>query len=504
MRALIISTVLALVVAGGAFAFYTLDPLNAFHAGPQAAEALPADALFYAGLDLDPSAEQKVEALRFLNHFPAFRNNSGLENENSDVREQVFSDAIDSAGCSGISYADTIQPWLGDKFGIALMPAPAGTQDPAVAVAVEVTDESKATAGLSQLSDCADASGGTSFGYAFTGDYALVAQTQDQADTYVNDAERSALADNADFVADMDSLGDLGVATVWVNVAGAIDSYGDGLGDVPGVSSQLDALKQSSQRAAATFRFASDHVDIASSVYSDTPPVSHGDNQIVNLPDSTVFAVSVAGGADRLNRSWPDIMAALESQGADVQQQLADFEQQTGLAVPADLETLLGENVMLAVDSGGLTSDALQTGDPSQLNIGVRFTGDAAKLDDLYNRITKLIEAEAGQTVPISKVDASDGLAVATNDSYGDTLAKLDGSLGSSDQFTSVTDDAASQDLVLFFDFDAIEGEVVQAMQDDGVEQRVIDNVTPIRAFGVTSKADGHYTLATMRMSVND
>ena len=37
---------------------------------------------------------------------------------------------------------------------------------------------------------------------------------------------------------------------------------------------------------------------------------------------------------------------------------------------------MLGDNVMFAVDEAGLTSEALSAGDPSQLNLGVRFTGD--------------------------------------------------------------------------------------------------------------------------------
>ena len=55
------------------------EELAAERARQQAAEAIPADAVFYVGIDLDPSAEQKINALRFLNHFPAFKGDEACE-----------------------------------------------------------------------------------------------------------------------------------------------------------------------------------------------------------------------------------------------------------------------------------------------------------------------------------------------------------------------------------------------------------------------------------------
>ena len=120
----------------------------------------------------------------------------------------------------------------------------------------------------------------------------LLAETQAQADAFARSADEHSLADDADFKADMDSLGDLGVATMWVDVAGAVDSYAD---QVP-QGSGLEGLTSAAGRVAATFRFASDHVEVATSVFGDTAAVDHEDNPIVDLPDSTVFALSVSSG----------------------------------------------------------------------------------------------------------------------------------------------------------------------------------------------------------------
>ena len=71
----------------------------------------------------------------------------------------------------------------------------------------------------------------------------------------------------------------------------------------------------------------------------------------------------------------------------DVEAALADFENETGFSIPADVQTLLGDNLLIALSSDGLTTDAIEAGDFEQTSAGVRFTGDAAKLQDLYDRI---------------------------------------------------------------------------------------------------------------------
>src|SRR5687767_7602685 len=70
------------LVTGGVWAW------NAFFSqGPQPAEALPAGTLAYASIDLDPSGAQKIEAIRFLRKFPAFKDEIGLDTDD-DVRKE--------------------------------------------------------------------------------------------------------------------------------------------------------------------------------------------------------------------------------------------------------------------------------------------------------------------------------------------------------------------------------------------------------------------------------
>jgi hypothetical protein len=515
MAAVGIGAAMALIIGGGAFAFYQLDPLHVFNAGPQAAEAVPADALAYAGVDLDPAATQKINALRFLSHFPGFNDVADIQSERDDIRKSILTDAIDSLDCQGVSYDATIEPWLGNKFGFAAMPSEDGG-DPEPLIVMETTDTGKASDAFDQLNACAKATGSSDdYGYAFSGDYALLTSSQDLADKYANDAESSSLADDGDFQDDMDALGDLGVATAWVDIAGLIDAYGAGMFDSGVIdpasdpSSALDLLKAQAQRAAATFRFSSDHADIVTAVRGDFPKSDFGDNEIVSLPDSTVFAMSVSGGGDALAASWDDIMAAQRKLNANVDRQITAFERQTGLNVPDDLETLLGDNLLLAVDQDGLSAATLNSNDPSQFNAGLRFTGDGPKLHDLYDRILGLLEEGVGTQLPFSKQDFDDGIAIATNDSYASKLADLDGNLGESQNFQSVVGDAESKQFVLFFNWDLVEDDILQslggagAVGDQSSMQKVADNLKPLRAFGVSGGIEGDYSMSTLTVSVD-
>ncbi len=499
-RALVIAVALAVVAGGGVFAFVAADPFNLFKSGPQAAEAIPSDALFYVSVDLDPSAEQKISALRFLNHFPAFKGVSGVTDAKADIRKTIVEKALESTRCGDVSYEKDIAPWLGNKFAVAGMPATGGSTSPIPLIALEVSDVKDARAGLDKLAAC-DASS-KPFGVASSGGYLLVTETQAEADRYAAAASSASLADNKDFQADMDALGDLGVATAWVNVSDAINLLSADL-PLAGRAAQLDTLRSTYQRAAMTFRFASSHAELASVFYGDTPSIEHADNQIGSLPNTTVFAVSEAGGANRLAASWGNVKKALQQSGVSLDTELQKLEDQTGLSVPADLETVLGDNLMFAVDGTGLTAGTIQGSDPTKLNAGVRFTGDKDALLAIYNKIDTLVHDQFGVDNPFVKLETSDGLVIASNDTYARTLSGS-GTLGNSDAFTSVVSSAADQEFVLFFNFDGVESQLLETAQNAGAPSEVLDNLRPLQALALTSSTQGSYTHSSFVVSVND
>ena len=85
--------------------------------GAQPDEALPSTTLGYVSIDLDPSGAQKIEALKTLNKFPAFKDELGLDTDD-DIRQRLFEEFEKSAGC-GLDYAKDVEPWLGDRMAVA-------------------------------------------------------------------------------------------------------------------------------------------------------------------------------------------------------------------------------------------------------------------------------------------------------------------------------------------------------------------------------------------------
>ena len=67
-----------------------------------------------------------------------------------------------------------------------------------------------------------------------------------------------------------------------------------------------------------------------------------------------------------------------------------------------------------------------------------------------------------------------------------------------------MVDDGASQQFVMFFNFDAIKDQVLQTMREDGAPQEAIDNLRPLKAFGITADVSGDYQHLTIRLSVDD
>lgn len=496
LRALILSLVLAVVVAGGAVAFYEADPFHLFRAGPQAAVAVPDDALFYVGVDLNPAATQKIDAVRFLDHFPGFARSVGSIDANSDLRRVIFSKATAANPCPGLTYDHDIKPWIGDKFGLAGMPPAQTGGSPVPVVAIQIINEAAARDGIHALQRCS--SGGTSFGFAFVGNYAVFAETQAQATRYATAAGHRSLADNPAYSADMRSLGDLGVISGWVDVKAVLRAVGS---QSIGSLDSAGMLNGKPLRVAGTFRFEGGSAELAASV-TGGQEISHDPNQVVDLPDSTAFALSWAGGGQRIASSWQNFVQHMRASDSAIDQQIQQFETQTGLQLPRDLETVLGKNFLLAVDGPGFSSGLLSGSNESQPNIGLRLTNDPAKLDQVYDKVLRLLQSQLGG-VPLVKRDFSDGIVVAGNSAYAERMGKLDGHLGDSPDFRSVLPNAADDEFVVYFDFNSVEDTIVQALQQSGEGQDVIDNVRPLRAVGLAESVTGNYTNISLRVSVD-
>jgi hypothetical protein len=133
--------VLAVALLGGGVAF-AASKLSG--GGAQPDEAVPASAVAYFSVDFDPSAGQKVDALRFARKFPSAGAKIGSDD---DLRKALF-DSIKGDGDLKGDWATDVEPWLGDRAGLAVLPAAQDGDDPGVVVVLAVKDATKAKAGL--------------------------------------------------------------------------------------------------------------------------------------------------------------------------------------------------------------------------------------------------------------------------------------------------------------------------------------------------------------------
>lgn len=464
----------ALVLGGaGAFAFQTLSG-----SGSQPADVLPGDAYAYFRLDIDPSAGQKIAAVRFLGKLPQVKDTLGSDDPRQKLWELASKDSSNDC-VSKFSYDNDIAPWLGDRVGAAIRPG--GTEKaPNVALAIQVTDEAKAKDTLTKLFAC-DKSGDTEL--RMKDGYAIVTPPG-VGDATLAAVEKGSLAQNATFTADMGAVGEQGIMSAWFDM-------GTGLKEIQKLSSttgvDTSALNAAKGRFAAALRFDADYVELAGVVRgADGTKAAKGDGaELANLPDNTMAALHVSGADQAIDSSWAQLQKQIESlaaaDGAD--DPIGQIEDQLGVKLPDDLKVLLGRSLTVA-----LPDQDLRSGSPS---VGGKIvSSDAKRADELIGRLMET--AGAGSDVLTHKVDG-DKVYVATTPGYADAL-KTGGKLGDTDAFKLAVGDVTGSNAALFVDLDKLEKLYVDDLDGDAKAF-----VQSLRAVGVnatnTGTGEGTFTL---------
>lgn len=497
------------LLAGGGWALWSF-----LATGPQPAEALPDSTLAYAAIDLDPSGGQKIEALRTLKKFPAFEDEVGLDTDD-DIREWVFDQFVDATGCDDLDYGDDVEPWLGDRFAVAAVDT--GADQPTPIFVVQVGDADAADAGMAEIRECAGTAEDDG-AWTITGDWMLLGETQDVVDGVAADAAKAPLADDGDFQHWTDEAGSTGIASFYAApalgewAAGQLDDLSSGLTGLgsdfgmpeeysdetdlePIVPTEvLDGLKDF-PGAAATVRFDDGglELEVASGPTSRLPldEIDEGGKAAESLPESTVAALGL-GFYDGWAQDLLDQMMAEDDGSLD--QMIDDVEQATGLSLPADLETVAGDALAVAVspdvDLGDLAGSDVS-------GVGVKVLGDADEIDGVLDKVRA---AADGADDGFLDSDAGDGaVAVGPDADYRATLLADDG-LGRSDSFQRVVEHADEAAAVLYLDFDGGDDWLAQLAEGD---DEVRDNLDPLDALGMSVWFDDDTTHAVLKVTTD-
>jgi hypothetical protein len=488
----LIGVVVLAVGAGGLFALQAALGGG----GDQPASVMPADVAVYGRLDADPSAGQKIQALRLANKIPAFRDNVDLTDLNADLRKSMF-ELIqgESPEVAELDYETDIEPWLGNRIGFGLTGA-SGDEEPAVMLALQVTDTERAEAGLDKLMAAGD--GG---GYVITGDYALISDTREMAQSFADAAAESSLADDADFKADQQRLGDAGIASMWVS-----EDATESLLDYPGVSEELGLVAGSGSLGAQAgsqayaIRFGDRYVEVAGVRRESGLPASAsgGTDPASRLPDSTLLAMSVVDGRQAITSAWDSLTESLAAADETFDREIKRFERQTGLSLPDDLGTLLGDGFAFAVDD----QDFAALADPSDLRIGALLDTDSDAAQEVLDKLMAIVPSL--QEFELARVESDGLLAVSPSKAYADTLAGDGGSLADTESYQLAVgdDDSAGS---MFVNMDLLEGAITGLLDQFGADEDVLENLQPLQAFGVSASVDGDGVLhSSTRLVFND
>lgn len=458
---------LAVVLLGGG----TVYAVSAFSGGgTQPHEVLPSNAIGYLRLDLDPDAGQKAALFALSRKFTF---SQGKVSED-DPRKSLF-DATQQGGDNPIDYAKDVEPWLGSRVGAVALPG--GGKEPGFAVAVQVKDEALAKTGIAKLLD------GQKYGVAFRDGYAIVSDTQQNADKY---ATGPTLSENAEFTGDVDSLAGDGVLSFWGH-----------LGQLSKLSptelsaeqqTQLDKIKNA--RFVGALRFDSAFAELTGSVRG-AEQMTEGDlpkTDLATLPGSTAGALSISGLDQMVTKQWAEFEKTMAAT-PEVKQFMDQAKQNMGLTLPDDLVTLLGKNLTIAVDEEGLDGDTPKG--------GVRIQTDAAKAQAVLDKITKSFQ-DSGQPVPeFGKVAADGVFTVGTTQDYAQKLSEQ-GNLGDSETFKTAVPNAGDANFALFVDLDKVEKYYLEKMEGDDKA-----NLQVLRAVGLSGTQSADAASFSLRLLFN-
>ena len=474
--------------------------------GAQPEDVLPSNVVLYADVDLDPSAEQKLNLVRLLGRFPDVEREYGSE---PDVRDLLIDGLIEGTSLEGANVSE----WVGDRVGGGLSwDAAQETLTPVLAI--EVTDEEQALTDLRSVVDADQvAPSEAADGYLIvTGDVsdllpsvnrelagvdalapADATITSQTAAEIAEAASASPLSEAAAFVDVFERVGE-GLATVYLDgaaVAAAVESMASTWDlDDEALSDPLTGLMDAGA-AGGVIRADPDAIEVLA-WSSAAPPTGDQPVSIVGgFPDTTLFALEFTGGSQYVTEQWAKALegAAGQLPPRALDRTLAQIEAQSGLRLPADLETLFGDDVALAVDGEGLL-----TGVPG---IGVRSITDPEAGAELAARLEQALASWTGG-FGITAKGTEDGMVVASTEEFADLLVAGEGSLGETAAFQRAVPEAESAAYVVWLDFAAVSGTLALAQPE------AADVLGPLESFGLGVAPDDGGSLVRARLVFAD
>lgn len=491
---LLLVPVLVLVVAAAGFAAWQLLGGG----GRRPAEVLPASTFAMVSVDLAPSGGQKLEAIRTLRKLPSFRDRVGL-NTDDDLAQKIFEKSVGHGPCAKLDYDKDVKPWIGHRAALGGVML---DKKPRPVLALQVVDHDAARTGFARLVRCAEP--GDDFAWTLTDDYVVASDSAAHAKQIVAAGEKSSLADDDDYEKWTDEAGGDGVMQAYVArsavdvLAKELDGFGSGAfpmapaADSGGDDHALkDALKDF-HGAAAVLRFADSGIELSFAGSKTAGATSGVGDQVTRLPADTAAVLGL-----RAPRAWLEGMAKGMSDATG-----DDVESMTGLRLPEDLITLLGQGFSLSV-GGKAPADLDAVSGPADLPLGMLVHGDQAAIREVISRVERATGASLADIPAV--LESRDGkVAVASTREYADQLL-TGGSLGDDEGFRGVVPHADEAQAVAYVDLDGAWTDRITAYlrkQDDKDAREIADDLAALEALGASSWTDGDVAHGLVRLAL--
>ncbi|GMA21245.1 DUF3352 domain-containing protein [Arsenicicoccus piscis] len=467
---------LALVLAAWAFAAICALGVG-LHAAltrdDGVAAVLPRDTVAVVELDTDPSLSQKIAAFQLSQRLPlatpsttpgsgstSAGGHGGAAQDDGDWRRRLLEGLLGDRA-EGVDFTRDVDPWLGRHVSLALMSSGIGGR-PVPVLALEVRDEAQARAALPRLGldlqrhDVVSADG-----------YLLVVP-QGRGELLRTARADGSLLDNRELRDDRGDLGDRGVLWGWLdgNAVAAADltelaaagsgRAGSSTGTAAGAADGLDRAAQvvggfftwaqgasarttlsSSGRTAVALRLGPDHVELAGVSRGAATSVGGGAAPavgLVDLPADTAAGLAVSGLDQTIGSRWAswvseadDALKARDPAGQTLSARLPALQRSLGVALPQDLQTLVGSQTTVALSREGLgDGDGQGGGKGTALRLALRSTTDATSAKAIVGTLVEHLARQSGRdvaTLPVHQVSDGSTFVAASTPQYGAALA---------------------------------------------------------------------------------
>ena len=222
-----------------------------------------------------------------------------------------------------------------------------------------------------------------------------------------------------------------------------------------------------------------------------------GADVVSTLPDDTALAL---GGS--FKEGWftsvLEWAADAAGDGSSADELIADAEEESGLELPEDAETLAGEAFAIAVSSDIDIEAMVNNEDFSNLGVGVKVKGDPDAIEEVLDKI----RPQTDDAELLQSKASDDYVSFGPNEDYLDQLSE-DGDLGSLDTYKDVVPESDKANSVFYLNVDAGDDWLVKALEDLDAPDDVIENVEPFTALGVSSWFEGNTTHGVVKLTTN-